>query len=92
VPGRRWAGRRVQRAGQRCSGTVGKPCSFRPVTIYSRSVKETAKYAHQSDFPVIIAADPDTYFLGLLDPDPLVRGTDPDPDPSIIKQKQREKP
>ncbi len=26
-------------------------------------------------------------FLGLLDPDldPLVRGTDPDPDPSIIK-------
>jgi hypothetical protein len=26
-------------------------------------------------------------FLGLLDPDPLVRGTDPDPDPSIIKQK-----
>jgi hypothetical protein len=28
-------------------------------------------------------------FLGFLDPDPdlLVRGTDPDPDPSIIKQK-----
>jgi hypothetical protein len=28
-------------------------------------------------------------FVGLLDPDtdPLVRGTDPDPDPSIIKQK-----
>jgi hypothetical protein len=28
-------------------------------------------------------------FLGLLDPDldPLVRGMDPDPDPSIIKQK-----
>jgi hypothetical protein len=26
-------------------------------------------------------------FLGLLDPDPLVRGTDPDPGPSIIKQK-----
>ncbi len=27
-------------------------------------------------------------FLGLLDdPDSLVRGTDPDPDPSIIKQK-----
>jgi hypothetical protein len=25
-------------------------------------------------------------FLGLLDPDPLVRGMDPDPDPSIIKQ------
>jgi hypothetical protein len=26
-------------------------------------------------------------FLGLLDPDPLVRGMDPDPDPSIIMQK-----
>jgi hypothetical protein len=26
-------------------------------------------------------------FLGLLDPDPLVRGVDPDPDPSINKQK-----
>jgi hypothetical protein len=25
--------------------------------------------------------------LGLLDPEPLVRGTDPDLDPSIIKQK-----
>jgi hypothetical protein len=26
-------------------------------------------------------------FLGLLDPDPVVRRTDPDPDTSIIKQK-----
>ncbi len=26
-------------------------------------------------------------FLGLQDPDPLVRGMDPDPDPSIIMQK-----
>jgi hypothetical protein len=26
-------------------------------------------------------------FLGLLDPDPLVRGMDPDPDPSITKHK-----
>jgi hypothetical protein len=26
-------------------------------------------------------------FLGHKDPDPLVRGMDPDPDPSIIKQK-----
>jgi hypothetical protein len=33
-------------------------------------------------------------FLGLLDPapDPLVRGTAPDPDHSIIKQKYQEKP
>ncbi len=29
-------------------------------------------------------------FLGLLYPDPLVRGTDPDP--SIVKQKKQEKP
>jgi hypothetical protein len=27
-------------------------------------------------------------FLGLLDPDPLVRDPDPDPAPAIIKQKQ----
>jgi hypothetical protein len=27
-------------------------------------------------------------FLGLLDPDLLVRGTDLDPDPSIMKQKK----
>jgi hypothetical protein len=26
-------------------------------------------------------------FLDLSDPDPLVRGTDPAPDPSIVKQK-----
>jgi hypothetical protein len=26
-------------------------------------------------------------FLGILDPDPLVRGTDLDPYPSVIKQK-----
>ncbi len=37
-------------------------------------------------------ADPDQHVLGLLDqdPDPLVGGIDPapDPDPSIIKQKK----
>ena len=27
------------------------------------------------------------HMLGLPDPDPLVRGMDPDPDPSIIMQK-----
>ncbi len=31
-------------------------------------------------------------FLGLLDPDPLVRGMDPDPDSSIINRKLEEKP
>ncbi len=28
-------------------------------------------------------------FLDLLNPDPLARGMDPDPDPSIIKQKYK---
>ncbi len=36
-------------------------------------------------------ADLDPYVLGLLNPDPLVRGMDPDPapdpDPSLIKKK-----
>jgi hypothetical protein len=32
-------------------------------------------------------ADPDPDVLGLPDPDPLVRGTDPALDPSTIKQK-----
>jgi hypothetical protein len=31
-------------------------------------------------------------FLGMLDPDPLVRRTDPALDPSIIKQTKLEKP
>jgi hypothetical protein len=33
--------------------------------------------------------DPDPHVLGLLNPDPLVRGMDPvpDPDPSITKKK-----
>ncbi len=28
-------------------------------------------------------------FFGLLDPDPLVRGMDPDPDPSIISKNSK---
>jgi hypothetical protein len=64
VPGRRWAEGRVQRAGQQCSGTVGTPCSFRPVTIYIRSVEKTATNGHRIRI-----------FWGLLDPDPLVKGT-----------------
>ncbi len=31
-------------------------------------------------------------FFGLPDPDPSVRGTDPNPDPSIIKQKSLRNP
>jgi hypothetical protein len=40
--------------------------------------------------PLTSVADPDPldpYVLGLLDPDLLVRGMDPDPDPFITKQK-----
>jgi hypothetical protein len=45
------------------------------------------RYRILSDHSLDFVADPDP--LGLLDqdPDPLVRGTDPDPNPSIIKQK-----
>ncbi len=44
-------------------------------------------------FPLMIiysVVDPDPYALGHSDPhlDPLVTSTDPDPDPSIIKQKK----
>ncbi len=41
------------------------------------------------DPPVHMFLDPDPpihMFLGLPDPDPLVRGMDPDPVPSIMKQ------
>ncbi len=40
---------------------------------------------HYDSFGMSSIADLDRMFLGLADPDPLVRGTDPDP--SIIKQK-----
>jgi hypothetical protein len=50
------------------------------------------RLATSSDAPVegiiCIAVLRIRMFLGLLDPVPLVRGTDPDPDPSIIKQKK----
>jgi hypothetical protein len=38
---------------------------------------------------VLRVPGPNLYILGLMDPvpDPLVRGIDPDPDPSIIMQK-----
>jgi hypothetical protein len=54
------------------------------------------RLATSSDAPVegiiCIAVLRIRMFLGLLDPEPLVRGTDPDPDPdpSIIKQKKQE--
>ncbi len=38
------------------------------------------------EVPTVYASvgDPDPQVLGLLDPDPLVRGMDPDPDPSLF--------
>jgi len=44
--------------------------------MYSASLDEISK---------ISVADPDV--LGLLDPDLLIRGTEPAPNPSIITQK-----
>jgi hypothetical protein len=37
--------------------------------------------------PVLLILIRPRMFLGLTDPDPLVKGTDPAPGPSIIKQK-----
>ncbi len=42
--------------------------------------------------PSVEDQDPDPldpHVLGLLDPDPLVRGMDLDPDPAIIMQKEK---
>jgi hypothetical protein len=61
-------------------------------------MKMLRKLSFHSFFDVALGsvADPDSsdpYVLGLMDPDPLVRGTDPasdpDPDPSIIKQNSK---
>ncbi len=71
-----------------------------PFRFYTHAVKmpnlkliETkwiAMYRHWSVEPVLrIRIHQIRMFLGLLDPepDPLLRGTDPDPDHSIITQK-----
>ncbi len=49
--------------------------------------EERGTRAERGGGPRDSVADPDHMFLGLPDPDPLVRGLDPDPDwdPSIIK-------
>jgi hypothetical protein len=41
----------------------------------------------QIKFPLIIVGDPDPHVLGLLDPDPLVRGKDPAPKPFPFSHK-----
>jgi hypothetical protein len=48
------------------------------------------KYGYLSS-SVAVPYPSDPYVLGLLDPvpDPLVRGMDPAPDPSIIKQNRK---
>jgi hypothetical protein len=52
--------------------------------------EERGTRAERGGGPRDSVADPDHMFLGLPDPDPLVRGLDPDPDwdPSIIMQKK----
>jgi hypothetical protein len=59
----------------------------------SKGVANTLQPAEKKRKRILIScvADPDPdppdpCVLGLLDPDPLVRGMDPDPDPSIIMQ------
>jgi hypothetical protein len=58
--------------------------------VFQIGTVSTVSSSPQSLVPSNVV-DPDPYgiFLGLqdLDPDPLIRGTDPDLDPSIIKQK-----
>jgi hypothetical protein len=41
--------------------------------------------------PFVQCSGSGSKFLGLPDQDPLVTGKDPDPDPSILEQKQEEK-
>jgi hypothetical protein len=55
------------------------PCSARPA---SRQVLRIVNSYRQAVLRIRIHM-----FFGLPDPDPLVRGMDPDPDPSIIMQK-----
>jgi hypothetical protein len=57
-----------------------------------RNTGETVIYDFQAlakafAIPYASVADPYNMFLGLPDPDLLVQGPDPAPDPSIIKQK-----
>ncbi len=57
-----------------CGLEVGCPIAFFPVLVIKKTVLRIRI----------------RMFLGLLDPDPLVRGSDPVPDPSVIKQNQYE--
>jgi hypothetical protein len=56
------------------------------IAVYFLFFCQNGKQSHNNP-------DLDCMFLGLLDPDPLVIGTNPapDPHPSIIKQKYYEK-
>jgi hypothetical protein len=50
----REGGGRVQRAGQLCSGTVGTPCSFRPVNIFTADLQKRQQgTGTDRNFPII---------------------------------------
>jgi hypothetical protein len=70
-------------------------CKSRRITKTNFSKVQKAHWQHVPYAPVAvlrIRIHRIRMFLGLTDAEPLVRGTDTDPDPSIIKQKMQEKP
>jgi hypothetical protein len=67
------------------SGTVPRPCTLSPRYGAVFILRASAWPHCVRVFGGV--AYPDSMFLGLPDPEQIVRGTDPDPDPFIIKQK-----
>jgi hypothetical protein len=56
------------------------PIYFSQLSAMLSTYKSSTRTMHRAVFRIHM-------FLGLPDPDPLVRGMDPDPNPSIIMQK-----
>jgi hypothetical protein len=57
-----------------------------PAGIDKTNLAVFRKVINKSVFRIRIQIHRIHMFLGLPDPDPLVRGIDPTPDPSVIKQ------
>ncbi len=72
----------IEKTTQRRQITYGPYGKCLANIIYNVSSYWLGSYALESVFGIRIRK-----FLGLLDQDPLVKATDPDPDPPIIKQK-----
>jgi hypothetical protein len=66
-----------------CKRTYTRPYSLTP-EVFSNTGQS---YINVQSVLSSFVADLDPYVLGLQGPDPFVRGTDPDLDPLIIKQK-----